>query len=186
MMITHEREKLLHVLIYFSENVVKPGKIKLFKLLNFLDFLHFEKTGRSITGLQYYAWEQGPVPRDLYYEWPHPKRDFNEHLSKGKVPAGNYERQFLIRRVAFDEDLFSIFELKLMKKLAKAHMNDNAGDMIEKTHFDTRPWHEVYEVQNRPSAEIPYDLVLLRRNSPEDREVLERAEEYNALKAHYQ
>ncbi|MFC1858011.1 Panacea domain-containing protein [Thermodesulfobacteriota bacterium] len=38
------------------------------KLLYFLDFIHFKHTGKSVTGLDYYAWQMGPVPRDLYEE----------------------------------------------------------------------------------------------------------------------
>lgn len=186
MMITYEREKLINALIYFSENVLYPGKTKLFKLLNYLDFLHFEKTGRSVTGLKYYAWDQGPVPKDLYYEWDEPLPDFIVHLAKKRVVFGKITRQELTARKRFDDALFSVFELRLLSQLAKAHFKDNAADIVEKTHFETRPWHEIYEVQGRRSEEIPYDLVLLRRGNESDMEILERAEEYKALKQHYQ
>lgn len=59
MLITHDREKLINTIIYFAIHVKKCGKIKLFKLLYFLDFEHYKQTGRSVTGLDYYAWKMG-------------------------------------------------------------------------------------------------------------------------------
>ena len=75
--------------------------------------------------------------------------------------------------------------MSLLESLAKKHFKDNAGEMSESTHFETGPWHEVYEVQNNESAEIPYELVLLRRGNEKDREILELAKEYEELKSFY-
>ena len=68
MLISHEREKLLEAVKYFAANTKYCGLTKLFKLLFFFDFTHFRETGRSVTGLNYQAWQRGPVPADLYGE----------------------------------------------------------------------------------------------------------------------
>ena len=60
------RQKLLIAIIYFTKNVKKPSKVKIFKLLYFLDFKHFQQTGRNVTNLDYFALEFGPVPL-LYF-----------------------------------------------------------------------------------------------------------------------
>lgn len=186
MLVTREREKLLNALIYFSENVRFPGKTKLYKLLNYLDFFHFNKTGRSVTGLQYEAWEHGPVPKELHEELKKPKKDFTSHLlkSKKKFPAGR-TRHVLTAKKRFDDSFFSPFELNLMESLAKKHFNDNATEMSESSHFETGPWHEVYEVQKNRNGKIPYDLVLLRRGNKNDMEILELAKEYQEIKNNY-
>lgn len=75
MLITHNREKLINTIIYFANKVDKCGKVKLFKLLYFLDFEHYKLTGRSVTGLDYYAWKMGPVPVALYDEMESPEPD---------------------------------------------------------------------------------------------------------------
>jgi len=62
MIITHQRDKLINAIIYLSSNTNYCGKTKLMKLLYFRDFKHFRQTGKSVTGLDYYAWEMGPVP----------------------------------------------------------------------------------------------------------------------------
>ncbi len=48
MLVTHEREKLIQAVNYFARHTRKFGKIKLYKLLYFLDFEHFKLTGRKI------------------------------------------------------------------------------------------------------------------------------------------
>ena len=67
--------------------------------------------------------------------------------------------------------------MKLMEELVKKHFNDTAANMVESTHFETGPWHEVYEVQNKKFEEIPYDLTLKRRGGNEDMEVLKISKE---------
>ena len=68
MLINSERQKLIHAIIYFASNTRACSKIKMFKLLYFLDFEHFKTTGRSVTGLKYSAWKFGPVPTSLVSE----------------------------------------------------------------------------------------------------------------------
>ena len=69
------REKLINAIVFFLKTTKFCGKIKLFKLLYFLDFLHFKQTAMPVTGLRYYAWEMGPVPRDLFFELNNPGED---------------------------------------------------------------------------------------------------------------
>ena len=66
MIITHHREKLINAIIYFAKNTTYCGKTKLLKLLYFLDFYQFKQTGKSVTGLDYFAWKMGPVPKELF------------------------------------------------------------------------------------------------------------------------
>jgi uncharacterized phage-associated protein len=68
MILTHHREKLINAIIYFATHTKYCGKTKLMKLLYFLDFKYFKQTGKSVTGQDYFAWQMGPVPRDLFEE----------------------------------------------------------------------------------------------------------------------
>jgi len=67
MIITYHREKLLNAIIYMANNKMFCGKTKLLKLLYFLDFKHFKQTAKSVTGLDYYAWEKG-----IFLKFDHP------------------------------------------------------------------------------------------------------------------
>jgi hypothetical protein len=76
MLINRDRQKMIHAIIYFAQNTRHCGKTKLHKLLYLLDFEHFQKTGRSVTGLDYFAWKMGPVPVALQNELDDPQEDF--------------------------------------------------------------------------------------------------------------
>ncbi len=81
MLATYQREKLINAVLYFATKTKFCGKTKLFKLLYFLDFEHYKKTGRSVTGLRYCAWGKGPVPVSLYEEMEWPKRDMSAKVA---------------------------------------------------------------------------------------------------------
>ena len=65
MIIERHREKLLNAIIYFVSNTEYCHKVKLFKLLYFLDFDHFKQTGRSATGTNYSAWPKGGLFHEI-------------------------------------------------------------------------------------------------------------------------
>tara|TARA_R110002073_G_scaffold311557_2_gene482684 strand:- start:148 stop:705 length:558 start_codon:yes stop_codon:yes gene_type:complete len=182
MPISREREKLLNALIFISENVDKRSKTKYYKLLNFCDFKHFEKTGRSITGLQYNALERGPVPLKLHEELDHPKPDFIQHLLKRRKDyGGGYEALQLEPRKQFNADYFSPFELEILTEICKRHFSDSASEISEFSHFETGPWHEVWEVQGNRNGPIPYELVIERRNNQLDQAVMQLANERSEM-----
>jgi len=80
MMIDHSREKLINAIIYFVKNTRHCHKVKLYKLLYFLDFTHYTEIGRNVTGLAYHAYEKGPFPIALDDEIKTPKDDFLEKI----------------------------------------------------------------------------------------------------------
>ena len=186
MLVSRQREKLLNALIYFCENVLYPGKTKLYKLLHYLDFLHYQETGRSVTGLDYYAWERGPVPVALHEELERPKPDFIEHLLKQAQSLKNDKtRQALRARKQFRSELFSPFELELIRMLAKRHFRHSADEMSEGSHFETGLWHQVWEVEQRKQGKIPYKYVLKRRGNKDDQGTLERAADIKAFEEQF-
>lgn len=178
---TRNRERLLNTLIYFSETRF-AGKVKLFKLLYALDFLHFQETGYSVTGLKYNAWKMGPVPVELFDELKKPKKDFIDSLSKRKKKYLNgWEAQILVPRKEFNDIYFSPFQIELMQKISKKYFNSNAEDMTADSHQEFGCWDEVYNQQKNDGGNIPYEMILQRRNNDRDKEMLELSKEYEAL-----
>jgi len=162
-LISREREKLCQAVLYFAHNTRKLGKTKLFKLLYFLDFEHYKLTGRSVTGTSYNAWPKGPVPESLFKEFDnlnadlaqcvqiHEKRTLRGSVFKNVVPMARFSPQ-----------VFSKRELTLLECLATEYRDADSDDMVEATHLENRPWHEIYEVQGKRQQQIPYDLALAR------------------------
>lgn len=161
MLIEHNRQKLINAIIYFVTHTKFCGKTKLFKLLYFLDFSHYSRTGRSVTGLDYFAWKMGPVPTELFDELNNPCEDFIQALEiKIKKTANGRDMLNITPLFEFSADFFSKRELRLLEQLANEFKHSYAKSMIEATHLENLPWHEVYEKMGLKQQQIPYELAL--------------------------
>jgi uncharacterized phage-associated protein len=160
MLIDRSREKLINAIIYFAKNTAACGKTKLFKLLYFLDFEHFRQTGRSVTGLKYFAWRMGPVPTALYDEIEVLSPDMADKIAFSTIVCKSGEMLKIKPLAKFDDSHFSKRELSLLEKLAKEFHKTLAEDMIEKTHLEHLPWHRVYHEEDKKQGFIPYEYAL--------------------------
>jgi uncharacterized phage-associated protein len=159
-LINHNREKLLNALIYFSKNTRVCGKTKLFKLLYFLDFIHFRETGKSVTGLDYYAWDKGPVPQDLFHELKQPNKDLQEAVTLLEKSADEDDKLCrVIAKKPFDPSFFSRREMKIMKNLSFIFKEALAKDMVEITHLTGAPWDKTIK-EKGPGKQIDYSLAV--------------------------
>lgn len=141
MIATHHREKLINAILYFSTHTQFCGKTKLLKLLYFLDFRHFKKTGKSVTGLNYFAWKMGPVPRDLFEELSHGMRpDLKAAIHQ--LPEEGFQK--IQPKKRFDDQYFSKNEMNLLKELSYIFENAKADEMIEATHLKNEPWDRTF------------------------------------------
>jgi uncharacterized phage-associated protein len=179
-----KRQKLLHAIVFFIKNTRQCHKLKLFKLLHFLDFEIYRQTGKSTTGLRYHAWPKGPVPKDLHDELKHPQPDMRDVLIVRNAEADDPDSigaLQILARVPCDEDLFTKRELKVMRDLAEIFYDAKAADMSDVSHLRDqpwgRPWHQIYKVEKRPQALIPYTLALDDRPDSITREQAEEIEE---------
>jgi len=149
-MVNNNREKMINMIIYFLKNTKRCGKTKLFKLLYFADFKHFKQTGKSISGLEYYAWDRGPVPVTLFEEFKNPPKDLSECfiIPTKKELEQNQEEDYqffeLKCRKKFDDKCFSERELKILEEISFIYKEACAKDMIEVSHLKNQPWDKTY------------------------------------------
>lgn len=159
-LINHNREKLLNALVYFSKNTNFCGKTKLFKLLYFLDFIHFRETGKSVTGLNYYAWDKGPVPQDLFHELKQPDKDLKDTIALLKQSDDEDDKLCkVISKRPFDPKYFSKREKKIMEHLSFVFKEALAKDMVEITHLTGTPWDKTMK-ERGPGKQIDYSLAV--------------------------
>lgn len=139
MLIKHDREKLLNAIIFLVNQTKNCGKTKLFKLLYYLDFMHFRETGRSVTGMDYFAWDFGPVPQDLFFELTQPSS--SSYIKEYIKVIGN-EKDFtkLIPLKKFDEMYFTKRELKLLEQIAFIFKDATTDQIVEAAHLPNHPW----------------------------------------------
>src|SRR5690348_13764905 len=108
MLISHNREKLINAIIYFCKETALCNKLKLYKLLYHLDFRHYALTGRTVTGLDYFAWPNGPVPVELEKEIKAPAEDLQEKV-EFSVPTdtGLFQAVDIAPKAEFDPSAFT-------------------------------------------------------------------------------
>lgn len=159
------RQKLLHAIIYFTKNVKKPSKLKIFKLLYFLDFEHFRLTGKNVTGLDYYAMEFGPVPLELFGQISDNRvpKDFSEFISIMEYENKDEKKKgglFRTKKSAkIDMDVFSPREQALMKQLAEIYLDADANMISGISHIKNHPWDKTVNSLGL-GKKIDYSLAL--------------------------
>jgi uncharacterized phage-associated protein len=185
MIVTHHREKLINAIIYFADHTKYCGKTKLLKLLYFLDFSHFKQTGKSVTGLDYFAWQMGPVPKELFEELSgHMKLDMSDSIHE--LEPGEAFQQIRPKK-RFDSQYFSNKETKLLKDLVFIFEDAKTDTMVESTHLKNEPWDRTLKEKGE-FKKIDYmlaidsDIVSILYNEAKDR-VQERSEMYKIFGA---
>jgi uncharacterized phage-associated protein len=176
MLKTHEREKLINAIVFFAKNTKYCGKIKLIKLLYFLDFNHFAQTGRSVTGLDYRAWKMGPVPTTFYQEWDEPGDDLTAAVDILPTKIIDHTREEVVAKKEFDNSHFTKRELRIMEELASRHRDDYAKQMVNATHAGG-PWSKIWDEGRGDGDRIPYNLAIAD-DDPHRDAILEAAAEY--------
>lgn len=163
MLTVRNKEKLFNVIIYFLNNTKKCHKLKLIKLLYFLDFEHYRQTGKSVTGLEYYAWEKGPVAKEVYdgIDAPNKLEGLSNYITsfKEEFEDGSGHKMVIKPKKNFDPKLFSKRELKLLSETAEKFFEATGDQMKDASHFINHPWDKTIK-EKKLFAKIDFDLVL--------------------------
>ena len=159
MIITHAKDKLINLIIYFVNNTKHCGKTKLFKLLFFSDFTSFKITGKSITGLDYFAWPKGPVPVSLFNEMEAPDKDFAHNFSISKLDASDRLNIKPKNNVKFNDQHFTKVELEIIERIAFIYKDALAKDIVEVTHLKNSPWDKTLKTKGK-NQKIDYLLAF--------------------------
>lgn len=186
MLILHEQEKAYNAIKFFIEHTHQCVKKKLYKLLYALDFEHFEKTGRSVTGYTYEAWRMGPVPVELDREIRNKDSELAANFEINEVMYGPYPGLEFKPKTPFEEKWFSRRELKLLKDIADRFVDRTTKEMEDWTHLPNMPWHRVYNEEQNPNGLIPYEYQLSGVDDETKELILEASNERDAIITHYQ
>lgn len=160
MIVNHDREKLINVIVFFALNTQYCGKIKLLKLLYLFDFEHFRQTGRSSTGLEYRAWKLGPVPVAFYQEWDVLEPDLAAAIEIVPERVIDFTRETVRARQEFDDRHFTPRELRLMTELAERFRDEYSRPLVNFTHRERGPWARIWDEGRGDDARIPYSLAV--------------------------
>lgn len=113
--------------------------LQLQKILYFLQALNLKNKNKSLFRNKIFAWQFGPVVRDVYYQ-------FNIYSSVDIFPSD------------FDPNPDITLEQFLLNEIDK-RATENPWDMVDETHQEGTPWAEVYQNGFGNGDEIPVELI---------------------------
>ncbi len=137
--------KRINAILYFASKIKDCGKTKLFKLLYFLDFIHFKKYGFSVTGYTYMVMPYGPVPKELFEQLKLESlpKEYTEAFFVEKESKDEMDKYFLFhikpRTKKLNLEWFSPSEIEIMEQVVEIFKDASAKDMIEASHFHNQP-----------------------------------------------
>jgi len=179
MLVDHSTDKLHNAIAYFVANTRFCGKTKLYKLLYFLDFEHYSKTGRSVTSLEYFAWPMGPVPVSVHNQIDDCDSSLHELFEiKTRESASGYQIFEFVPEFEFDGSNFSRRELRILSQLATEYECAVADDMVEATHLENLPWDRTYNQLGLRQQSIPYKLALKPSEADEMNRLISENEDF--------
>lgn len=133
-------EKFTEMVIFFTEKL-EPWKTKLNKLLFYADFLMYNQTGFSISGVRYRAISMGPVPNkfDTIFDYL-ANKDYVDIIYTTFV-NGTGEQFKPNPQRAFNPNLFSTQEIAVLNAVADRFKDTSTKDIIEISHKE-KAWLE--------------------------------------------
>ncbi|MFH1087541.1 MAG: type II toxin-antitoxin system antitoxin SocA domain-containing protein [Chloroflexota bacterium] len=146
-----------NAILYFLHHANNEhlGKLKLMKLLYYLDFDHFEKCGESVTGDAYRKLDYGPAPinGDVV---------LTDMQQKGllrieKVRMGDGEQYRYTPLAEFNACAFSTTEMEVLADVARKGEHHSRSEIVSATHGEA-PWRAA-----RMGDLIPYELAYYRK-----------------------
>ena len=166
--------KLKAILLYFSDNTDQRylGKVKMMKLLYYLDFTHFKKYGMPVTGDTYKNLEHGPIPSTIKNLVDAVESEPENALLSDVITIETARGQNIHRVVGKrhftveDAKLFSDSELDIIKEISRRFKSVNT-ETIEAQSHNEAPWKLTKLLDT-----IPYELATKDPDSEISKEEL--------------
>lgn len=145
-------------ILYFAANTKYLGKIKLMKLLYYLDFEHVRRYGQPVLGDEYVHLEKGPIPSltmnliSNLYDEPDDAR-LNDTVEI-QTPSGTQMQKVIpVREFSErDQECFTPSEWLILQEIARRFKQTKTDDIISASHKEA-PWLKTDYLQK-----IPYEL----------------------------
>ncbi len=132
----------------------------MFKLLYYLDFLNFKEVGKSVTDLEYYAWNFGPVPKKFYFELLNdnpPQQLLKTYIKERDELTGKVKGIRFSCTKSPNTSVFSKREIKILEWVSEVFKDATGEDMSNATHLKNAPW----DVTRRTKGDKAYiDFML--------------------------
>ncbi|TCR75647.1 Panacea domain-containing protein [Rhizobium sp. BK376] len=162
-----DKEKIIEALLYIVSRYGEVGRFHALKTLYFADREHLRRYGRPVTGDQYIAMENGPVPSYAYYalkqQLPEPERDV---VASALSPVSNSYHPAYRKHRDPDLSYFSKTDIKCLEWAFDHCRNRSFGDISDETH-EHKAWK---------NAPLNGDMKASEMLDGVDRSIVEEAE----------
>jgi len=158
---SQDESKLRELIVYISslsERDDSFGAIKLNKLLFRADFIAYAQWGKPLTGVEYFALENGPAPRAM-------KKllSFMQELGEIVIREKDYfglEQHRVIPLRSPDITRFDVHEMNLLFRLIQHYWGTSGTSMSNESH-EFLGWSLA-----KPEETIPYSVALVGNRQP--------------------
>jgi len=156
-----DHRRLRELILYIasrSEGDFAFGKVKINKLLFYIDFLAYLNTGNSITGEEYQALQQGPAPRGMK-----PTLDALEkqkEIAIKRDPDDPFAPHKIFALTSPDLSLFSADDIDRVNRVIDQFRNQSGTAMSNLSH------KFVGWAFAQPRETIPYSMALIGSREP--------------------
>lgn len=126
------KNKINNIILYFADKCVL--KTKLLKEMFYADFLHYKKTGSSITGLEYAKLNYGPVPEQF-------EKILNACAESKLISyqidyKNDYEYHNIQKNTDANTQIFLPSELETINQVRNFFADFNSKDIVEFSHAE--------------------------------------------------
>ena len=155
--------KLRELIIYIASLSEKDdafGAIKLNKLLFRADFTAYLQTGKPITGVEYFALENGPAPRAMKRLLTTMERRGEIAIRKKDYFGKEQHRVLPLRSAERMNTLFTVEEINLVFRLIQRYWGESGTSMSNESH-EFLGWSSA-----KLKETIPYSVALVSNREP--------------------
>ncbi len=145
MMTDFQKHKILNVIAFFAKSFKISGLTKLYKFMSFADFNCIKRTGKSITGLDYKAYQYGPFPEELNEEMRNKDSFFGMNVSL-ENPTGAKIKLVRVRS-PFQEKYFSKAEMQVLNDMLFIFEDTKTQDIVFASHERNSPWKKTVDTK---------------------------------------
>jgi uncharacterized phage-associated protein len=130
-------DKLGNSLIFLCNNLEKPTKTHLLKLIFIIEEIAIVKFGVPFFNLRFDVWKLGPVSKDLFVELTEEPNLLEPYISKQFKDGIT----IISAKREFSDDEFSDNEIKLLDEIVDRFKYCTANELINFTHKKNSPWY---------------------------------------------
>lgn len=150
-------DKYRELILFLAEKMSGVGKLKLNKLLYYIDFDHFEKHEKSVTGEEYVRWEKGPVPSHLK-AIVKKMEEYGDIQTYTQKMSGDLRDKRCLRPLRpHNPNVFTVQELETICEVLEKWRYHSGTEMMHATHGDP-PY-----LATAKDQVIDYNLVFYRQ-----------------------